>query len=173
MPIQTCPDCKQDRELVRINPKASGRCHICAEKHVMKFLPKVKYFRLCIDCGDIKKVRKNNAGIKRCRECNDKHRVEETAQKAAIIPPAPKPKPKPKPKPIKMVIKKVPGKRKHTRRPTSRACLDTVAIGKARLKNKEHKEFLEEEVKRKKEIPDQKLTDEDMIAAWYKKQEAS
>jgi len=170
MPIQTCPDCKQDRELVRINPNASGRCHICAEKYVMKFIPRVRYFRLCIDCGDVKKVRKNNAGLKRCRICNDKHRVEETAQKAAILPPEVKTEVKTK---VKMTIKRLPGKRKSTRRGTSTACYNTAAIEKAKLKNKEHKEHLEEEEKRKKEIPDQKLTDEEMIALWYKKQEAS
>jgi len=34
MPTVTCPDCKKSREIVRIGPNHTGRCHKCAQAEV-------------------------------------------------------------------------------------------------------------------------------------------
>jgi len=168
MPLQTCPDCGQDRELVRLNHKSSGRCHRCAEKYVMKFIPKVKHFRLCVDCGDIKETKKGHAGVKRCRECNDKHRVLETASKAAIVDLI-------KPKVTKPQARTVPTikkpKKQSRRRTADSRIYDKVQIQKVRDHNKAF--FKLQEAEKKKTIPEQKRTDEDMIAEFIAKRKAT
>jgi ribosomal protein S27E len=75
MPTVTCPDCNQERELVRVRKNTSLRCHKCAQAIVDKRTPKKEHYRICIDCGDKKKVaNKTAAEILRCRKCNDKYR---------------------------------------------------------------------------------------------------
>ena len=147
-----CPHCGHTRELVRKPRSEDTTCHKCAEVVLKLHRPVIKHFRICLDCGDTKRVKKNAAGAIRCRPCNDKFIRAETLRLN---------KPK-KIYPKKPIVKKQ--ELKKIIRPKSGNRLVPAIIAKARAKNKEHKQHLKEEAKRIKEIPDQKLSDEEMIS---------
>jgi ribosomal protein S27E len=183
MPTVVCPDCNEERELVRVRKNTSLRCHKCAQAIVDKRTPKKEHFRICIDCGDKKKVaNKTAAEVLRCRKCNDIHRRESTVYIRVCIDCgnekevnslahtkskrcnscAVKKRHADNPKPKK--VKKVKAKRKPS-------YLSKKAIEKIRLENKK---FREEAAKAaQQEVVVQRKTDEEMIAEFLRRKNAT
>jgi len=156
-----CPNCKEEREVVRLRRDQTGRCPACAQ---IKTKVKPRYFRICPDCGDSKEVlRVGLSGIRRCAPCAHKHKwanytpkykpMKHRKQTCALPPKPPKPSKTPT------------GKYRAT---------SPEAIARQRQINKEHRDSLNKEktkIALTTTIPEQKLSDEDMIAAFYAKKE--
>ena len=181
----TCPDCKDVRTVDRLRKNQSGRCSSCAQQFIKTWRPNKRYFRICIDCGDVEQVKASGAKAKRCRSCSDKARQtdgfvrtcidcgdqrtvkNEVASKAKRC------------HACASVFKKTNAAPKYIRKKNTVAKTiikkpkhaSKKAIAKQREINREHK--AKEKEFTPNDIPEQKMSDEDMIAAFYAKQEAS
>jgi len=169
-----CPRCNESREMMRPPPNPKVVCKSCGQYGRAR--AKVRHFRLCPDCGDCKETTKANSGYRRCRGCNDIAKRIETAAKQAILPPELKRTLgiyhpdgyQGVPKKEKVINREVAIKKKAAR-PKKETAIK-LRIIRDKKANAKYKDALIEETKFKKtEIPKQKVSDQDMIDAFYKK----
>lgn len=181
MPTVKCPICEEHREVKVIEKRSSGLCKSCAAAKRKIKVPKIRHFRICIECQRVdqvgsakltknkmcldcaKKTRLEDSYKRVCVDCGDVKVVKEKKKAShkrcnscanrikATITAAKRKLQSPAPK--KKVIKKG-------------SHLNKEAIAKQRELNKKHREEIE--ASKAKEIPMQVKTDQEMIAEYLK-----
>lgn len=75
MPIVECVSCSKKREVKEIRERDSSMCRSCSRANSWAKVPKIRHFRMCIDCGKVDQVqRKQDTEGKRCLDCYKIHR---------------------------------------------------------------------------------------------------
>lgn len=195
MAIAICPKCHKGREVVRVRAenlcakcaglerttepnlcitcgskrsKTSERGKECLECYKKSRKNDTKYFRVCIDCGDSKEVtREYSTKTLRCPSCAAKEKFRLNPMPKRV----PSAKTIAKKEAAKLRAKEIASKPKKRVMPKKTPRTGSKAsIARAQKINKEHREIVESE---KKDIPEQKLSDEDMMKAFLKKNKPS
>ena len=169
-----CPRCNESREMMRPPPNPKVVCKSCGQYGRAR--AKVRHFRLCPDCGDCKETTKANSGYRRCRGCNDIAKRIETAAKQAILPPELKRTLgiyhpdgyQGVPKKEKVINREVAIKKKAAR-PKKETAIKLRIIRDKKANAKYREDIEADAIHVKPDIPKQKISDEDMINAFYKK----
>ena len=164
--FRLCHDCGDCKEVRSANAAKAPRCRKCTDIHKYKDVKPL--YRVCNDCGD-KRLVKSQAATEmlRCADCDAKYRHENKIEKAPAKPRVVQPslnEPEKGDSPATVQKKKLMGTKKPKPKKASQA-----AIEKAVQLNREHREFIDGGEKPKDDIPEQKISDDDMIAKWLLK----
>jgi len=169
--FRLCHDCGDCKEVRSAKLAKATRCRKCTDIHKFKDVQPI--YRICDDCGDKRQVSSHAASkMKRCSDCDAKYRNENKIERTPANPVG-----RPRTRTIESLNKPAKDdspetiqkkKLMRTSKPKPKKA-SPKAIEKAIKINREHREFIDDGEKPTDNIPDQKISDDDMIAKWLLK----